>query len=207
MKSTKVKNPDQILNIRSLISNGLSIKATSKKTGFSINTIRKIVRHVYGYEGDKFNIESRWTNVGKDYSCPQYISPIDGEILHLQPTKTKDGYPRISLNNIRETLHIHEAKKVFKILNIQWEKKNIVHHINGDKSNCMPNNLSIFKNFSSHVFYHSREHRLIYDFLKYKGLLNDFYNKYPQMKIQSLEDMIKCNRFEIKQPVDKPIDK
>ena len=191
MAKNTVKNTESILRVRNLYEQeGLSLKGVAHKMGYSINTVRKIVRHVYGYEGDSFNKEDRWKNVGRQRAEINYISNIDGEALTIQKGGTKDGYLRISKFRYRETLHTYEAKKVYRLLNREWSSRNIVHHVDNNKTHCASDNLSIFASHSLHRNYHGRLERLMYQYLLDTELLAEFYKKNPEMQLKTLKDFL-----------------
>lgn len=192
--SNKVKTKEDITKVRELYEGqGLALKAISKELNYSINTVRKIIRHAYGYEGDKFNPEDRWTK-RKKKNTPEYTSEIDGETLNIQKSNTKDGYNRITTpDKTRETIHTYEAKKLYRLLDLEWKDEFIVHHIDADRSNYLLSNLSIFPSGGIHMQYHHQMERVMYDFLVQNNLLTKFYLDNPQLKLITLKEMLKEN--------------
>jgi len=197
-KSTIVKTKKEILEIRRLSEEGISNRKIAKEKGFTRNTIKKIINKVDGYEGNEFNHIERWKNVGKLHSCPKFISKIDDEVLYLQ-SATPEGYIRVNVRGERKALHIYEAKKLYKIIGIEWIDTNIVHHKDYDKANYSLSNLSVFQSIGLHKVHHSNMENSMYIFLKKEGLLDKFYIENPNMKVVSLNDMLIQKRKQIKE--------
>lgn len=185
--STRVKNPQEIAKVRELVAEGNSLKSVARKLKYSINTIRKIIRNPHIKEFPKivkkFHYKKIVNKNGKDY-----ISPIDQEKLRIY--KNNEGYWRTTYRNKnneskRDLLHIHEAKKLIT----PWGENSVVHHIDMDKSNIDLSNLSVFKSQSEHAGHHDIMEKAMYEYLKDNNLLNDFYLKYPQLNLSSLQDL------------------
>jgi len=191
MGKTSYKSPKEISEVRRLYEQeSLAIKAIARELKYSVNTVRKIIRHVYGYEGDTFNAGERWKNSGdKKRANANYVSEIDGELLTITQGSDADGYLRISKYKYRETLHTYEAKKAYRLLDKKWSCHNIVHHIDGDRTNCSLDNLAILTSRSLHRNYHARLGRLMYRYLIENDLLTDFYKKNPSMKLETIKDI------------------
>ena len=66
--------------------------------------------------------------------------------------QTKEGRWIIAVDNIRVCQARHIAEKCLKR---KLKKKEVVHHINEDKSDDRPVNLYIFRNQSKHMSYHN----------------------------------------------------
>ncbi len=192
MKSTKIKTKKEIAKTRQLRKDGMSMKSISKKMGFSVNTIKKIVHQTNGYESDIFDRGNRWR--GRQHYAPIYISQIDGEKIHYQKPTSAD-YPRISTTKGRMWLHIYEAKKVFRILNTRWPEKAIVHHIDYNKENLSSCNIVVFDGTGLHIQHHNTLEKAMYGFLYQKKLLNEFYENYPKVKCETLKDLLKKHKI------------
>lgn len=180
-KSTKVKSEKDIELVRTLSKSGKSSRVISKLTGFSRGTVKKIIRKKDGYESNIYQGKERVKRIRDN---PDYISPIDGEQLWIQsPTP----YPRVMVNKIRESLHIHECKKLYTKMNKEW-KTQIVHHIDSNPVNYKLDNLIIFDSTGEHLSYHKSMETSMYDYLKENNLLDEFYKKNPSLKLDTAED-------------------
>lgn len=166
----------------------MSIKGIARKLSFSVNTVRKIIRRTHGYESDAFDTKSRFK--GKQHWKPAHISDVDGEVLHIQKARSRDGYNRVSAKQSRDLVHIHEAKKVFRTRGLKWEPGFVVHHIDDDRSNFAAHNLSVFRSTSLHIQHHGRLARHLLHFVTEKNLLKEFYEKYPDLNLPNLLDIL-----------------
>ena len=182
---------------------------------FSKNTVRKIVYRTNGYEGDKFDQADRWP--GGRYRALKYVSQIDSEELHYQKSNLA-AYPRVSTDEGRMWLHIYEAKKAYRILGLEWPNRAIVHHRDYDGENLSPDNLVVFDGTGSHIRHHADLEKVMYSFLRRKGLLDEFYQDHPAVRCKTLGDMLRdvgwpfnfdpawlltCNGFQAKEEVGK----
>ena len=154
--------------------------------GYSKNTVRKIVYRIDGYEREAFN-HNRWK--GGQYRSEEWISEVDGELLHIQ--RTVDGrYPRITVEGKRSSLHIREAQKVFVLAKREWPRTAVVHHINHITDDLSLSNLVVFRGTGEHLAHHGRTESAMYAFLYKRGLLDDFYMACPDVKPETLEDIL-----------------
>lgn len=188
MGSTVVKNRNEIAEVRRLAEDGISQRAIAKQMGFSKNTVRKIVYRINGYEGDEFNRADRWA--GGHYRTPKYVSQIDGEELHYQKPNSA-ACPRVSINGGRMWLHIYEAKKAYRILELEWPNQAIVHHRDYDRENLSPDNLVVFDSVGPHIRHHADLAKAMYNFLRQKGLFDEFYQDHPEVRCKTLGDMLR----------------
>jgi hypothetical protein len=126
-----------------------------------------------------------------------FISEIDGEKISVSYGKFK--YCRII--KTKELLHLHEAKKLFMLKNKEWSEKLVVHHVDGNKLNNKLDNLAIISNNGEHHKHHARMERSMYSFLQENGLLDRFYNKYPNLKLTTLADLKHLATYDSLEPV------
>ena len=168
--STRVKSREVIARIRALYRRKMAIKKIVRTTGVSINTVRKIVRRASGYEKGAFVRKAR-----RPYFRANPInSEIDGELLYAQRSAQGQKYQRVSTSEGRVLLHVHEAKKAYKLCNKPWPKLACVHHVDGDPANNTISNLIVFDNTSAHMTFHGQQAQAMYQFLTEHNLLNQF---------------------------------
>jgi hypothetical protein len=124
-----------------------------------------------------------------------YESQVDGE--KVRTTVGAQGYHLVSdvgnsrvVNERRGLLHVYEAKKVFALLGIAWDKSFVVHHISYLRRNPCLNNLHVFNSQADHIKHHSLMERTMYNFLFEYGLLEKFYLEHPEVKLQTLKDQL-----------------
>ena len=74
------------------------------------------------------------------------------------------NHPYSSSRGYVKRSRIVMEKKLKRVL----EKEEIIHHINGIKSDDRPKNLKLFKNFSEHQAFHNSRRSFWFDKVKYK---------------------------------------
>jgi len=120
-----------------------------------------------------------------------YVSEVDGE--QLKCFGGRGGYQRISSgkNNGRSLIHRHEADKVYeRIYGTNLPNKACVHHIDSVTSNNRLDNLCVFEGNGEHKRYHRAFDKAAYQFLRDNELLDDFYNRFPDLQPRTLRDML-----------------
>jgi hypothetical protein len=115
-----------------------------------------------------------------------FISEIDGEKI----TASGGRLPYFRILGNREQLHVYEAKKLFKLKNMIWNDKFIVHHCDGDKKNNSLNNLAVLENNGTHHKHHAKMEIAMYSFMKENNLLAEFYAKNSNLQLTTLDGLI-----------------
>lgn len=179
--STKVKSAEDIAEVRRLRADGMQLKAIARIRMFSLNTIRKIVRGVDGYEGTAFG--RTWG--GSEKSAPPVRNELDGTTMHVQ-SNTVDGYPRLVDGGKRTTVHAYLARRVFALVGLTWPRLAVVHHIDHDRLNFALSNLSVFNDAGSHLAHHKAMEIAMYRYLSERGLLETFYRLHPELRVLTL---------------------
>ena len=111
----------------------------------------------------------------------EFVSEIDGERLSISGSKQE--YYRILGTKEKEPLHIHEAKKMFRMSVKEWPSAGCVHHLDGDKRNNSPSNLYVFPNNRDHHLYHADISRAMYQFMHKNHELDKFFEENPTLKL------------------------
>ena len=162
----------------------------SKGTWFTLTCDCGKVKHVSLRDLKRKHVQS--CGCDKHKYAITFVSQIDGEEMLVSKGK-KGQYLRILAgmpNDSREHLHVHEAKKAYRMAGIEWQQEYVVHHIDSNKLNNHSNNLSVMEDTSAHFFHHAKIERATYEFLTAHGLLEDFYRQYPELKLTTLLDLV-----------------
>jgi hypothetical protein len=121
----------------------------------------------------------------------KYISKIDGETIYVSRSKYQYNTTfKGGSVKAKEHLHIHEAKKAYRILGIPWSSEFVVHHVDLNKTNSEPKNLFVFDNNSSHRIHHAGMEKAMYDFLSNNGLLENFYACNPKLRLKTISELL-----------------
>lgn len=113
-------------------------------------------------------------------------SEIDGETLIVSGRGT---YQRL-LTSERSLLHVYESRKAFEHLGIEWSDDFHVHHIDKNKYNNSLDNLHVFPDNKSHKKHHCNMEHQMYVFLKERGLLDEFYEENPNLKLKNVRSLL-----------------
>lgn len=184
MSQGKALSNLEIEEIQALIMRGCTEREISTLTGFARVTIRKVKHNLTRRTDMDFTIPYHIQGVKGE----KYISPIDDEILYIQPSNRY--YRILGGKHDRIALHVHEAKKVFELVDLAWNVEAHVHHVDGLGTNTRLDNLSVFNSGGDHTQHHSDMEHAMYSFLVLNDLLPEFYDEFPHLRCQTLEDMI-----------------
>jgi len=123
-----------------------------------------------------------------------FTSGIDGETMLVSCGKRSRYYARLlDESGARPNVHVYEARKAFRLLGKDWSDDFAVHHIDNEKSNNAPNNLAVMESNSAHQRHHAEMQRAMFLFLKTHGLLETFFEEYPNCKLTTLEDLLRAS--------------
>lgn len=185
--STSGKSPREIRDVRLRFKRGQSLKGIARSKGFSINTVRRIVRRTHGYETHRFIFhKSTGPKRGK-----QIKSEVDGEIVFVHDTNRNSPYPRtVSKKYGRTAFHVYEAKKIYEKLGLPWQPRSCVHHMDNDKLNFTLNNLAVFASAQEHKTFHHKLEQAMLKFLIGSKLIDDFYNSGLIQRPKTLADLL-----------------
>ncbi len=192
MSQGKALTTQNIEQIKGLLQQGYSERVIRALTGFARPTIRKVKHDLVRREEGNFDLSYHVQGVKGE----KYISLIDDEVLYVQ---LYNGYYRIlGGRHDRQHLHVYEAKKVYELVDLKWPEEAEVHHIDRLTINTSLRNLAVFDSTSSHMKHHGDMEHAMYAFLFLNDYLPEFYKEYPQLKCQSLDELIVLKLKELK---------
>lgn len=123
--------------------------------------------------------------------CHKFISEVDGEKILVSNAshRYKQALKSDTISS-KELIHVHEAKKVCEISNISWCPKFQIHHIDGNKTNNLLNNLHVFRNNKDHKQHHCDIEKKMREFLIDHKLLEHFYKDNPELRLKDLDQLL-----------------
>jgi hypothetical protein len=139
--------------------------------------------------------KSRSCGCGRYSKLKEYVSEVDGEVYKVGITG--NGYVRVAKrfeDDKRGYLYVIEGKNVYDCVGRGWSTEFHLHHIDNDKANCALSNLAIFSGTGEHHKHHALMEQAMYGFLKGRGLLDEFYEDNPDLKLTTLEEVVEEHR-------------